>query len=714
MSAPAQLTKGQPPSASGSSPVKAKLQGTTHYAAKTETALERHGQMSKEMSGKWVGPMEPRKFLKRFLPSKPNGPKRPSFSTRTFNTPRIIGKERDLYEPFISLITKSHAIPGMDMIDTSANPDKTSAKSKKLPPDICIYDQEADIPQNTLRYDAVEMIVEVKPWDNKSDPFRDPVSDDTDNFSFESQTVKGAYCRGQIASYATQWAARQHRTHLFVIWIGVPFCRFIRIDRSGGIVSERFNIQTNGTILLDFFWRFSQLSPAERGHDTTVRPATDTEIALAHEHLMQWQPSEERKVMVLQVPDGDDMRDVIAWGAMAEPESLTGRATKGYPVWDTKDKKVVFLKDSWRSIEPGMQKESEILAILNEKGVRNIPKFVCGDDLNQETITHTFTSEPWNLGAKPNTLDVRMHTRFCEDFIGIHLHRFKSSKQFITVVLDALIAHHDAYVKAGFLHRDISAKNIMMTPDGRGILNDWDLARAVEDIKNGARQKFRSGTWQFMSVGLLEDPTKLHELPDDLESFVYIILYFTLRYLDHNRFDNLGMIMDYIFDYSNSNDDGTVTGGAGKARVASSRNPIGEDFAVTDNAPLTELLDFSLEAVREWHNICIDRRRPNARKPKFTPTFSSHDEMMSEIAAQLAKDDWPKGDAAFDYLGLKRKLDNGGTPVEEGSFKKVKLDSEASSEETVSQPIEVASLTRVDELRGRKIRPLSRIRSLHP
>ncbi|KAJ3517603.1 hypothetical protein NLJ89_g406 [Agrocybe chaxingu] len=692
MLAPAQLTKGQPPCASVSSPIKAKLQGTAHYA------LERC----------------PRKCPEN---GNLNGPKRPSFSNHTFNTPRIIGKDRELYEPFISLVANSLAIPGMDMIDTSANPDKTSAKSRKLPPDICIYDQTADIPQYTLRYDTVEMIVEIKPWDNKGDPFHDPgSSDDTDdNFFFESQTVKGTYSRGQIASYATQWAARQHRTHLFVIWIGVPFCRFIRIDRSGGIVSESFNIQTNGTILLDFFWRFSHLSPAERGHDTTVRPATDMEIALAHEHLMQWQPLEERKIMVLQVPDGDGMRDVIAWGAMAEPESLTGRATKGYPVWDTKDEKVVFLKDSWRSIEPGMQKESEILAILNEKGVRNVPKFVCGDDLNQETITHTFTWEPWNVGAKPNTLDVRMHTRFCEDFIGVHLHRFKSSKQFITVVLDALIAHHDAYVKAGFLHRDISAKNIMMTPDGRGILNDWDLARAVEDIKNGARQKFRSGTWQFMSVGLLEDPAKLHELPDDLESFVYIILYFTLRYLDHNRFDNLGMIMDYIFDYSNANDDGTVTGGAGKARVASSRNPIGEDFAITDNAPLTELLDFSLEAVREWHNICIDRRRPNSRKPKFTPILSSHDEMMGEIAAQLAKVEWPKGDAAFDYLGVKRKLDNGGTPDEEGLFKKVKLDSEASSEETVSQPIEVASLTRIDELRGRKIRPIPRrIRSLHP
>ena len=43
-----------------------------------------------------------------------------------------------------------------------------------------------------------------------------------------------------------------------------------------------------------------------------------------------------------------------------------------------------------------------------------------------------------------------------------------------------IIAIGKAYDSAGILNRDISVRNIMLTADGRGILNDWDHALWID------------------------------------------------------------------------------------------------------------------------------------------------------------------------------------------------------------------------------------------
>ena len=158
--------------------------------------------------------------------------------------------------------------------------------------------------------------------------------------------------------------------------------RFIRADRSGAIVSRLLNWRQAPQIFAEFLWHFAHLTPGQRGHDTTVRPATAHEKGLAILNLLPWAPKRERPIFVLRVPEEDGrFREVIAWGAMAGADSLTGRATRAWPVYDLKLEKVVFLKDAWRSLMPGMEKESDILLQLNQAGVRNVPRLVCGDDI---------------------------------------------------------------------------------------------------------------------------------------------------------------------------------------------------------------------------------------------------------------------------------------------------------------------------------------------
>jgi len=42
-------------------------------------------------------------------------------------------------------------------------------------------------------------------------------------------------------------------------------------------------------------------------------------------------------------------------------------------------------------------------------------------------------------------------------------------------------AHKEAY-EAGILHRDVSVGNIMITPEGRGLLIDWDMCKCIDDL----------------------------------------------------------------------------------------------------------------------------------------------------------------------------------------------------------------------------------------
>ncbi|CAA7259406.1 unnamed protein product [Cyclocybe aegerita] len=546
--------------------------------------------------------------------------------------------------------------------------DGTSVKGKKNHPDIALYEKDVNTKVNKLQYERLECFLELKTLDKLQDPFQDP-SSKTTQYSLESTTKGGTLCRGQIAGYAAQWCARQHRTHGFSVWIGGYWVRLIRFDRTGGTVSERFDIRTQGGLLLEFFWRLTHLTRAQRGYDTTIRVATPAEEALAKEELARWKPEKERPVVVMQVPNGDAFREVIAWGSMAEPESLTGRATRGYPVWDKELKRVVFLKDAWRSDEDDMEKETVTLSKLNAAKVQFVPKLICGDDLpGQATETHALAAEEWNLGAQPEDLVPRVHIRFTEDFIGVDMCNFTSSKQFLQVVFDAFTAHREAFEKCGILHRDISGGNIMLDENGRGILNDWDLARTVAEIEKGARQRHRSGTWQFMSHTLLANVKKLHKLQDDLESFVWLVLYYILHFMEHSKLGDLESIAASIFEQNSEHKDGSVTGGDGKLAVISNRGHVGDDFKVVGNDPLTTWIDEALCSIDFWygHHKIVQTLQQQASIPgmaailKMLPDEKSqplydHRAFVKYFETALARKDWPKNDPAVPRFEMKKR-----------------------------------------------------------
>ncbi|KAF9474211.1 hypothetical protein BDN70DRAFT_776044, partial [Pholiota conissans] len=202
--------------------------------------------------------------------------------------------------------------------------------------------------------------------------------------------------------------------------------------------------------------------------------------------------------------------------------------TRSFIVWDPKEKRVVFMKDTWR-IE-GIDKEGQIYAELHAAHVEHIAPFERAGDLNHRTRAQECVGEAWaRLGTK-RPFRTYQHYRLALGVVGRDLESFKSTKELVTAVRDAVVAHSQIYERVKILHGDISVGNIMILPNGRGILIDFDLCKRLSSLK-ASWVPGRTGTWRYMSVRLQQGETPLRPtLADDLESFLHILIRLALLY----------------------------------------------------------------------------------------------------------------------------------------------------------------------------------------
>ncbi|KAI0707455.1 hypothetical protein C8T65DRAFT_740386 [Cerioporus squamosus] len=148
-----------------------------------------------------------------------------------------------------------------------------------------------------------------------------------------------------------------------------------------------------------------------------------------------------------------------------------------------------------------------------------------------------------------------VHTRLVVREICLPLTAFTGSKQFVRILYECLQAHALAYTKCQYMHRDISAGNMLIYPeivrasDGRygvcwrGLLTDWELAK--HSGTRMAMQPQRTGTWHFMSAFLLLNPTMPTTIADELESFCHVLIYGCIRRVR----SSLDTIHEFLNDY---------------------------------------------------------------------------------------------------------------------------------------------------------------------
>ncbi|KAG5732754.1 hypothetical protein E4T56_gene16727 [Termitomyces sp. T112] len=650
--------------------------------------------MNASMEQLILGPMSVQKFLDEFLPKARL--RKPKFRKDLFAgaIPEKT-KENEMYGPYVKVITDHKFIPRFKMVNTSYYIDKDIINRPGLKPDPGVYREGLDASQKITQFEELELHSELKAH-GSDDAFVDPPEGKAcRDWRFESFTDAGMRSRSQLIHYATEWFSRQHRRHAFTIFLFGTYVRFIRWDRAGAIVSERFNFKSDCSYLVEFLWRFSHLDDIGRGRDPFVRRATPEEARIAHMELEEWKPKAERPVIVFTVPgeDGKD-REFLAWGSMSEPRSLTGRCTRTYPVYEIVTKQKYLLKDAWRA--HSLSPEADILRELREAEVEHVPIYICGGDVDGG-VTRTdlyVTAEEadegwgdvsaappsfkmdgtWKCGKNWRRITQRFLHRFVSSVIGKPLKNFTSSKHMLLVVSHAFIGHWQAYVRCGIIHRDVSANNILITSAG-GILNDWDMAKKEKDIQRHEH----TGTWEFMSSLLLAGHhDHVHTIQDDIESFVLIVIYHALRYFSHNKIRETAYILGKIFYDQHLLPTGEYTGGSARKYLFLHKDYIGHDFQLS-SPPLDRWVWFSIRAVKEWIETELAKFIPNQRRitgeerlavlkgtlrlplrietkpgpiPMHQRDLDDHEIMADFFADALAAEDWPApaDDKPYDIL----------------------------------------------------------------
>ncbi|KAI0750208.1 hypothetical protein C8Q80DRAFT_1233151 [Daedaleopsis nitida] len=164
----------------------------------------------------------------------------------------------------------------------------------------------------------------------------------------------------------------------------------------------------------------------------------------------------------------------------------------------------------------------------------------------------------------------RSHMRFIVTDVGRPITRFKTTRELILAMRDAIIGHRQAYELAGVLHRDVSVGNILIVDNPEpglsytGFLHDFDYSSVVEELEDlldtvdevdddddqlgliidasgqpqqgdaVAAQKERTGTYYFMAVEMLTDQVVIHKPRHDLESYYWVLLWIILRHTFHS------------------------------------------------------------------------------------------------------------------------------------------------------------------------------------
>ena len=86
------------------------------------------------------------------------------------------------------------------------------------------------------------------------------------------------------------------------------------------------------------------------------------------------------------------------------------------------------------------------------------------------------------------------------------------------------------------MHRDVSINNVVLVEDAtiesNGMLLDFDMAVKYNSQRSGAVE--RTGTFDFMAVGILTGRALVHTPLHDLESFLYVLLYLGTCYTNGN------------------------------------------------------------------------------------------------------------------------------------------------------------------------------------
>jgi hypothetical protein len=329
------------------------------------------------------------------------------------------------------------AAPSLKFVNTHSTGD---VACDNLATDVSAY-KTTDLPlkPNQTDFSRMETFVEFK-LEAAADPFIDPEDPLIPNNDFERDTEAARLLRGQLSSYVAALSGSQFRVHVFTILICGRLARLMRWDRNGAIVTRAFDY-TKVNYLGLFLQSYNQ-EVDHRGHDPSIAiPSANkvNKVADFDQTKLVNHNERHREFRVMLIPDRDDASQesefLISYPPKYTSRSPFGRATRPMIAYDLAQSRFVFVKDYWRPV--GSDKEGDIYKILVEKKVPHIAPFGKGNDVRDNfTVTDELRDEIW---ACPTSEMVALRNyRMSLEEVGRRLHEFKSSREFVGAVADAM------------------------------------------------------------------------------------------------------------------------------------------------------------------------------------------------------------------------------------------------------------------------------------
>ncbi|TBU56126.1 hypothetical protein BD310DRAFT_950359 [Dichomitus squalens] len=487
--------------------------------------------------------------------------------------------------------------------------------------------------------------------------------------------------------------AAQQRVFVFVLLVIGRSFRLIRWDRAGAIRISALDDSTLGfdpsaSRVLPGDVDFLRMDIAALEHSTDGdHSERDLDSEVSGDHIVfRYARTLFRSSLAtdwprhkLRVPCGSSWRYYLVGKPTFRADGAIGRGTRGYVALDCETRRFVWLKDAWRAAYMISCREGDVLEKLNDAGVENVPTLVCHGDIDdQVTVTADWWAREQPSSAAPSTSSSQgsptssatlVESASSGTEVAFSLRNAQNGRQLTSIVLDTVQAHCQAATnpKTLLLHRDISAGNILIYPrvrhgkDGTkhaivwtGMLCDWELAKPVDDQRaaSNASRASQMGTYQFMSVNLLTDPSSPSvTIADELESFFHVLLYYSLRYLRSNCESPASCIANYFNSYAGP---GRLLTCGWKSLAVELDAFLSLQFPHSPllfDSPMDDLLEGILQCFRAHYNVIRDdlrkampppRRRtpPPPESPGKRMTFSVSDIVFfGEDANEVDEDD---------------------------------------------------------------------------
>ena len=284
---------------------------------------------------------------------------------------------------------------------------EVDAKGARIEPHLALIPQRSSVEPLVL-YNEMEVWVDVR-LEEEDDPFLGLTNLDDIRYSDEAGYSGATRTEplGHFVHYSNSMRKRQHRLHLFSISICGNYARLLRWDANGCIFTERFEYREESALLLSFFWCYSMLTPAQRGFDPTVTPATAAEAKLLKGAITalrrECRKQNRRNVFALERPFESEQpwvaskikvdlkggpREFIVerpfWGS----DTAYMRQTRAWAAYDMVERRLVFLKDCWRADETCRLSEAEIYKNLKKHKVPFLPTIISAGDIRSKGKIH--------------------------------------------------------------------------------------------------------------------------------------------------------------------------------------------------------------------------------------------------------------------------------------------------------------------------------------